>query len=278
VTRIHSTQLDIGKIAESGQCFRLNEISQHQWRLIAFGKILNIKKIGSFDYEFDCDEREQLEIWNSYFDLSTDYLAMMKDIPEEDLFVNEALKFGKGMRILKQDPWEMLISFIVSQRKNISGIKKCIESLCVLFGEEIGDQGVYAFPTATALAEAPEELLCRCSLGYRLPYVRKAAQIVATKAFDIEKASSLSAAELPDSELLSLLTAVPGVGPKVAQCVMLFGFHRLEAFPIDVWIDRVIKKYYNGSFPVDLYPGFAGVIQQYIFYYARKGNLEDVHA
>ncbi|NCB41621.1 MAG: DNA-3-methyladenine glycosylase 2 family protein [Clostridia bacterium] len=276
--RIHSKELDIRKIAESGQCFRLNEISKHHWQLIALAKILNIKEIGPYEYEFDCDEREHLEIWSSYFDLETDYPAMMRDVPKDDAFVNAALEFGKGMRILRQDPWEMLISFIVSQRKNISGIKKCIESLCLCFGEEIEGRGIYAFPTPKALAQAPEEAFCNCSLGYRLSYVRKAAQMVDANVFDLETTASLSSKELSDVELLSRLTAIPGVGPKVAQCVMLFGFHRLEAFPIDVWIDRVIKKYYNGSFPVGLYPGFAGVVQQYIFYYARKGKLEDIHA
>ena len=268
--RIHSTQLDIRKIAESGQCFRLNEISDNQWQLVAFGRILNINELGQFEYEFGCEQNELSEIWHHYFDLGTDYFALMENIPEDDVFVQAAVEFGKGMRILNQDPWEMLISFIISQRKNISSIKKCIESLSLQFGQEIDDSGIYAFPTPEALAEASEEKLRTCSLGYRLSYVCKASQMVASGELDLEKLASLSLFGLSDSELRSHLVSVHGVGPKVAQCVMLFGFHRLDAFPIDVWIDRVINKHYNGHFFVERYAGFAGIIQQYIFYYARK--------
>ena len=271
--RIHSTQLDIRKIAESGQCFRLNEISDCDWQLVAFGHVLNIREIEPYTYEFDCKEAEMAQLWYHYFDWGTDYDDMMKHIPKEDLFVREAVKFGKGMRILRQDPWEMLVSFIISQRKNISGIKKCIESLSLQFGEKIDNREIFSFPTPEALAAAPEDSLCKCSLGYRLPYVRKAAQMVASGELNLKGLAALSPEALPDTELLSCLMSVPGVGPKVAQCVMLFGFHRLDAFPVDVWIDRVIRGNYNGRFPIEEYAGFSGVVQQYIFYYARKGNF-----
>lgn len=270
--QVHLEEFDIRKIAESGQCFRLNEISENQWRLVAFEKILNINELSNSEYEFDCSDAEFTGIWDDYFDLATDYSSFTDHIPEDDLFVKNAVEFAAGIRILNQDPWEMLISFILSQRKNILGIKKCIESLSLQFGEKIKNSEIYAFPKPKALAEASEEDLCNCSLGYRLPYIRKASQMVASGELDLHMLASLSPDVLSDAELLAQLIAVPGVGPKVAQCIMLFGFHRLEAFPVDVWIERILKKYYNGNFPVELYPGYAGVIQQYIFYYARKGG------
>ena len=272
--RFYSTELDIRKIAESGQCFRLNEISRQYWRLVAFEKVLHVRELCPCEYEFDCSEEEFLQLWHRYFDLDTDYFEMMKRIPSEDVFVRDAVEFGRGMRILQQEPWEMLISFIISQRKNILGIKKCIELLSFYFGEKLDNQGSYAFPTPEALSLGSDEHLGNCSLGYRFPYVRKAAQMVYSGELDLKALSSMNSNTLPDPDLLTLLLSVPGVGPKVAQCVMLFGFHRLDAFPVDVWIDRVVKKYYDGAFPMDQYPGFAGVIQQYIFYYAKKNKLE----
>lgn len=269
---VQSAQFDIKKIAESGQCFRLTQIAENHWRLVAFGKILNINVLNDVEYEFHCDEAEFAKVWRDYFDLDTDYSVFVKNVPKGDLYVKAAVDFAEGIRILKQDPWEMLISFIISQRKNIAGIKKCIEALSLQFGEKIENSEIYAFPTSKAIADAPEELLANCSLGYRLQYVYRAAKMVASGELDLDRLALLPQSELSDAALLSQLLSVRGVGPKVAQCVMLFGFHRLGAFPIDVWIEKVIKKHYDNRFPIELYPGFAGVIQQYIFYYARKGD------
>ena len=129
--------------------------------------------------------------------------------------------------------WEMLVTFIISQRKNIPAIRACVEALCVRYGENLGRE--YAFPTPAALSGAGEEGLRTCALGYRAGYVLAAARLVQTGALDLEALASLG-----DGELLEALTAVPGVGVKVASCVSLFGYHRIAAFPRDVWINRVV--------------------------------------
>ena len=269
---IKTSEFDIRKIAESGQVFRLQETAPDVWRILAFGRSLVINESGPSEYQFECTETEFHDIWYDYFDMGSDYSIWREAVPSEDVFLKKAVEFGKGIRILRQDPWEMLITFIISQRKNIPAIRHCVEALCIEFGEEINDSGLRAFPSAEVLAGLNEQDFCNCSLGYRLPYIRGAAKVVASGQLNLKTIASLNPYELPDSELMESLLAVPGVGPKVARCVMLFGFHRLEAFPIDVWIERVIREHYSGNFPVELYAGFAGVIQQYIFYYARRGE------
>jgi N-glycosylase/DNA lyase len=273
--KIKLPELDIRKIADSGQCFRLTEIEPDFWCLIALGKCLMIRELACREYEFDCTKSEFRQIWNDYFDIQSDYSVWRKSVPWNDLFLTRAVEFGDGIRILRQDPWEMLVTFIISQRKNIPAIKRCVEALCRRFGQEIGGTGLYAFPSANVLAGLEESDYCECALGYRLPYIRAAAKIVSDGELDLAALAQMSPEDLPDSALLSLLLQVPGVGAKVAGCVMLFGFHRLGAFPVDVWIEKVIREYYSGNFPLELYSGFAGVIQQYIFYYARKGEKHE---
>ena len=161
----------------------------------------------------------------------------------------------------------MLVSFIISQRKSIPAIRFCVESLCRRYGEAVDCAGerYYLFPTAQRLAALEEQCLLECSLGYRAKYVRAAAQMAASGALNLE-----SAAELADDTLYEALLAVPGVGEKVANCVLLFGFGRLGRFPRDAWINRVVEREYDGAFPLERYPNTAGALQQYIFYFARS--------
>ena len=163
----------------------------------------------------------------------------------------------------------MLVTFIISQRKNIPAIRACVETLCSRYGEPIGT--TYAFPTPAALAEADEEALRACALGYRAGYVLAAAQMADAGTLDLSALVSLE-----DDQLAESLMTVPGVGVKVANCVSLFGYHRIAAFPRDVWMNRVIHEHYRGRFPLYRYKGFAGVMQQYLFYYARyEGKIAE---
>ena len=161
----------------------------------------------------------------------------------------------------------MLVSFIISQRKNIPAIQYCIEALCSRYGESIesGGERFYAFPSAETLAALDESHFLACSLGYRAKYVLAAARMVASGTLDLSGIASCS-----DEALYSVLLAVPGVGEKVANCVMLFGYHRFARFPRDVWINRIEAREYGGAFPTERYPDTAGALQQYIFYYARS--------
>lgn len=260
---VSEKDFDIRKIADSGQCFRMNEIEKDQWLCIALDKVLLVSPVCG-GYSFSCEESEFNAFWKEYFDLSTDYEAFRNAIDENDTYLLNAAEAGKGIRILKQDPWEMLITFIISQRKNIPAIKASVEAICSRFGEDLGF-GIYAFPTPEALAWATEDELRSCSLGYRVPYIMEAARLVASGKLDLYAMASLN-----DDELLAALQTVYGVGPKVANCVSLFGYYRIGAFPIDVWIRRVVDEHYGGSFPLHLYQGFAGILQQYMFYCARK--------
>ncbi len=264
--------LDIRKIADSGQTFRMafdDAISAERgsdvYRCLA-GERLCYAGAGKiwYDARLCHDEAADDAFWKKYFDLDTDYEAMAASIDPDDTYLTRAAEFGRGIRILRQDPWEMLITFIISQRRSIPSIKTCVEALCRRWGREILP-GVYAFPSAEDLAGASMAELSDCSLGYRTEYVYLAAQGVASGSIDLA-----AWAELSDGELMQKLLALRGVGPKVANCVSLFGFYRIGAFPIDVWIDRVLKEYYPNGFPMDRYRGYAGVMQQYMFYAARN--------
>ena len=260
---IESKHLDIAAIADSGQTFRFNRLDEEYFTLHAGDQHIILRQRNADEpAELDCTQGEYDDLWADYFDMQTDYGAFLAAIPQEDTFLTEAGREARGIRILRQDPWEMLISFIISQRKNIPAIKSCIEKLCERFGTE------GAFPTARQLAAVSHEELEACSLGYRTDYVLEAARAAASGELDLHAMRSLS-----DGELLARLLRIRGVGVKVANCVMLFGYHRIAAFPIDIWISRIIKEHYGGAFPLERYEGYAGVIQQYMFYHVRRSGL-----
>lgn len=265
------------KIAESGQIFRFN-VYDDEYSLVAGDKLLFIKEDDD-GYILSCSESEFEEFWIDYFDLRLDYSDFEKNIPADDLFLINAARYSYGIRILNQDKWEMLISFIISQRKSIPAIKSSIEKLAKRYGKKIDmkvpdfiknidkNSEFFAFPTPKALADASLDDLNACSLGYRSPYIEASAKSVYRGDVDLEDLSKLD-----DNELLAALMSLKGVGIKVANCVALFGYHRIAAFPIDVWIKRMIDEHYDGEFPLKLYDGYAGVIQQYIFYYGREST------
>ena len=262
-------EFDIRKIAESGQCFRIkcvepaNGSAPAKWLALAKDRLLEAAA-SEKELRLDCSNEEYEGFWASYFDAQTDYAAIRAMISAEDAFLTEAAACSRGIRILRQDPWEMLITFIISQRKNIPAITSCVEKLCRNFGSRL-ERGLYAFPTTEQLAAAPHEALCGCSLGYREPYIEETARRAAAGEIDLNKMELLG-----DEELLEELMSIKGVGIKVANCVSLFGFHRTAAFPIDVWIRRVIDEVYGGSFDPSVYGSAAGVIQQFMFYYGRS--------
>ncbi len=263
---------DLQKIADSGQCFRFNKCADG-YSAVAEDKYLFIKEQGEGKYEFSCSEDEYENFWKQYFDLDTSYSDIRGLIDEsEDEYLYRASEFGQGIRILRQDPWEMLISFIISQRKNIPAIKASIEKLCALAGDKIGEEddggAIYSFPTPERLARLSIAELGSCSLGYRDKYVHQAAMDVASGAVNLNDWKELS-----DAELMEMLLKLYGVGVKVANCEILFGYHRLDAFPRDVWINRVLDTRYPDGFLFEKYAPYNGVMQQYLFFYSRTGEL-----
>lgn len=264
---------DLQKIADSGQCFRFNKCADG-YSVVALDKYLFVKEIAQGQYEFDCSEEDYQGFWKHYFDLDTDYRALRGLIDKrDDEYLYNASEFGKGIRILNQDPWEMIISFIISQRKNIPAIKASIEKICALCGKKIATdkegQAVFSFPTPKELSKATMEQLSACSLGYRDKYVKQAAMDVASGAVDLK-----AWAQLDDEQLMEKLLSLYGVGVKVANCEILFGYHRLDAFPKDVWINKVLDQKYPSGFMFDKYKPYNGVMQQYLFFYSRSDGLK----
>lgn len=248
--------------AECGQCFRFERISDSEYTLIAKGRSLDIQKTPEGWLFTDITESEFNESFMEYFDLSRDYSAIIESFSGDET-ISRAAVSGAGIRIFRQEPWETLISFIISQNNNIPRIKKIIESLCRLLGEE--HNGVYAFPSPERIAEAGIEGLAPIKSGFRAKYIVDAAEKVLSGEVSLERV-----AEIGYSEALAELKRIKGVGDKVANCVLLFGFGYYEAFPVDVWVKRVIEKYYGDEFDPANLGEYAGIAQQYLFYFERS--------
>ncbi len=281
--------LDLLKIAESGQCFRWKRIDNGggpaACRIIAGGRVLFIMEgEDTVTFELSCTEEEYRDLWKEYLDMDTDYRGIRKlAVDSGDTVLSSASDTGKGIRILKQDPFEMLISFIISQRKSIPAIRSTIEKICSKAGKKLelkegekkwlkdhgilseAGEDIFTFPSAEDIVRLSDDDLAACGTGYRAPYIERAAEGVISGEIDLD-----SMEKLQDEELITELMKIYGVGKKVASCVCLFGFHRLDFFPIDVWIERVLSKYYPKGFPFDAYKPYNGVMQQYLFFNERN--------
>ncbi|MCQ2516693.1 MAG: DNA-3-methyladenine glycosylase 2 family protein [Saccharofermentans sp.] len=268
------------KIADSGQAFRIHTIDRTHTELVAHGKYLQIADLGNNEYAFSCTQEEFETIWHDYFDLSRDYESIVKAAPEDDTFLTKSIEFGYGIRILKQEIFESIISYIISQRRSIPSITTCVDRFSELAGTKIDvpvlempfvqplKEAYYAFPTIEQASKVTAEELDSIGAGYRTAYI-----LSAINDFNTGKLDADALKELNDDELYEVLLEMHGVGIKVANCAMLFGFQRVGRFPIDVWIKRIEDKYYDGHFPSERYPDTAGILQQFMFYYIRKGNI-----
>ncbi len=250
--RIEVKNFDLDQIADSGQCFRW-EGAQGSYRIPAFNRLLSVSQRGNV-LEADCTQAEWNEIWEDYFDLKCDYGAYIASVDPDDAYLSSATAAGAGMRILRQELWEVLVSFIVSQNNNIPRIKSTLKKLCDMFG---------GFPTPQALTSADVGALHQIGLGYRDAYLPAAAKRFI--ADGLESGAPKRSYEEDKKYLMSYL----GIGPKVADCVCLFGLYHKEAFPIDTWVKKILREHYSGGFPLDRYPCSAGVMQQYMFFYER---------
>ena len=266
---------DLDRIADSGQCFRWTKTDMRTYRIIAGEACLYITALGDGLYDLDCTEEAYNRVWRDYFDLRENYRAVRERIDRErDPFLWHAAEQEKGIRILRQDPWEMLITFIISQNKNIPAIRRCGERLAGSCGEKKTDskgEEYYGFPGPGAVAALSEEDLKACNLGYRWKYVHAAAQAVADGDIDLD---ALITAD--EKTTITTLTGLFGVGLKVTNCVSLFGLHHMDAFPIDVWVRRVLEEHYPDGYPYARYAPYNGVCQQYMFawYRHREGRAE----
>ena len=255
--------LDLEQTFECGQCFRWNREEDGSYTGIALGYPANMKLEGDTLTVTGCGSRE---FWEEYLDLGCDYEKMQKLLTEGECeILPEAVKAGSGIRILKQDLWETVVDFIISQNNNIPRIKGCIEKLSETQGEYVGEfrgRKWYSVPSPEKLASLDVTDLAPVRLGYRDKYL-------------IETARQWL--EL-DDEKRKDVGQFTGVGPKVESCIRLFGMHDLKSFPIDVWVKRLMNRFYgfdekdkNGMdrFAEEHFGEYAGLAQQYLFYYIR---------
>lgn len=252
---LENENFSLEQIHESGQCFRWKKQEDGSWLIPAFGRKLTARQKSAHLLEFDCSGREWEEIWAPYFDLDRDYAAIGRTIEAQgDAYLLACFEAGYGIRILRQELWEVMISFMISQNNNIPRIRNSIERIC----DRCASDG--HFP-------APEEIDpdifddASLGLGYRAPYLRD--MVIYARAhsgFPGELAS------MEGEDAMERLMEFKGIGKKVAGCISLFGLGIASAFPIDTHIRKVLDREYGGRFDTGPYEGFAGIIQQYMFY------------
>ena len=260
---------DLYQIFDCGQSFRFVLGENGSFFGIAHGKYIEVFQNDDEVTIIGSDKNDFEKIWKKYFSLDIDYALIRDDIVRirpNDNVLSEAMEYGKGIRLLKQDKWETLCSFIISQNNNIPRIRSLIEALSEKYGEQITFKGktYYSFPDAKTVASVGVDALRELKVGFRAPYIIDAASKVSSGEINLYEIDNL-----PTEELLNKLMTIKGVGLKVASCVSLFEYGRLDSFPIDVWIKRVLEKYYPEGFDHTILGNTAGLVQQYLFYYER---------
>lgn len=263
--------LDIVKTFECGQCFRWNADSSGVYTGVVNGSTARVwTENGSV---FLCSDGDEA-MWRDYFDLDTDYESIRRGFFGYGEYMRTCAEYGAGIRILRQNKWEALCSFIISQCNNIPRIKKIVETLCREFGEGIylDGQSYYTFPSAERIAALEAEDLAPLRCGYRAPYIITAARAVAEGEIDLD---ALSEPATSCAEAVKTLRSLHGIGEKVANCVVLFSLRKLDAFPVDVWMKRALRENFPPDFDPKVLGSHAGIAQQYIFYYARSGGKQN---
>lgn len=273
---IEKSKLDIYKTLNSGQVFRYHIIDDGKYFVLMTGQSYVAVETIEEGYLFDCEHETFDSIWLPYLDLERDYDKVNLRIIRKDKRLKEAIKDHQGIRILKQDPFEMLITFIVSQSKAIPQIKKLVDGLSEEFGNLIGNYNnidIYRFPRPSDLKHLKEADYRKMKFGYRASYLEAGVDMFCNSEEDLSL--------LSDEDLKSRLVSIKGVGDKVASCVMLFGYGRHSSFPIDVWMRRIVMALYFENevkkvsdkklekFGKDMYGNDAGIAQQYLFEYGR---------
>lgn len=260
ITEVSSFNLE--QIFECGQCFRWNKTDCNTYSGVAFGKALTISQNDTTVTLQGCNKNDFENVWYSYFDLGVDYDEIKSSLASLHPVLKEAQQYAPGIRILSQEPWEALCSFIISQNNNIPRIKGIIDRLCRQYGEPIGEN-LYAFPTVERLSRCTVDDLAPLRSGFRAKYIVDAATKVATNEINLHEIK-----KMPVEQAKKELMKIKGVGPKVADCTMLYGMGKKECFPMDVWMKRAMEVLFPNLTPED-FGANAGIAQQYIFHYSR---------
>ncbi len=268
-------------IFECGQCFRWDKEEDGSYTGVANQRVINVKLEEDTLILDNTNMDDYHSIWHNYFDMERDYSKIKDELAKMDEHLKSATEFGYGIRLLKQDTFEMVISFIISARNAIPMIKRSVEFLSKSLGEEIGEyrgKKYYAFPTAKALSACDEQVLIDSKVAFRKDYIREASRIQSLGQMDI-----YGLVNLPTDEARKELMRINGVGPKVSDCILLFGLSKYDVFPVDVWVQRVMHEFYIEKeikdlkkireFGIEKFGDKAGIAQQYLFYYAREKGI-----
>ncbi|NTW70889.1 MAG: 8-oxoguanine DNA glycosylase [Eubacteriaceae bacterium] len=275
---IRTENFDLKQTFECGQCFRWVKSGENRYTGVVEGKVIRVRQDGSI-FTFEGINKQEFDNqWIHYFDLDRDYASLISQISIDPL-LKEAAEFGKGIRLLLQNEWETTVSFIISSNNNIPRIKKIISSLCIQFGDRIESNGetYYTFPAPEKLATADCKDMDEIRCGYRSAYI-------------IDAAGKVSGGEVRLSEIRKMgyeegrneLLKIKGVGPKVADCILLYGAGKYESYPVDVWVKKVTEQLFLKKdstmkeikeFASSKWSDAAGFAQQYLFYYAREKGL-----
>lgn len=260
---------DIVQIFDCGQCFRFNRVDENTYEGVAFDRYIKIEQSNDSIVLYNADAEEFEKIWKDFFDLDTDYGKIINGFCDDEI-LDKAAKYSSGIRILNQDKWETLCSFIISQNNNIPRIKGIIDRMSEKYGNLIwkeGEKSYYSFPDAKTLYQAGEDEIFALKTGFRAKYIYDCAKTVCENPFFLTQTDGMSTYDASKN-----LQLIKGVGEKVAACTLLFGFKRYDAFPVDVWVKRILEKYYPEGATGHLTGEHAGIAQQYLFYYERCMN------
>lgn len=271
------SDFDPKHIFECGQCFRWKDQGDGSYTGVAKGRVINVSREGDTIYLKNTNLEDFNNIWKDYFDLDTDYSKIKNELRNMDEYLEKATEFGWGIRLLRQDPWEMIISFIISSNNRIPMIQKAIKNLSREYGTYIGSyegEDYYDFPTPQQLSKASIEEIRACSTGFRDKYIKSTTEKVIKNNDDVYSYRNLST-----EDCIKELLKFNGIGPKVGDCIALFGMQKYDTFPVDVWVKRVMQEFYvedDMSLPkirkyaIDKFGDLSGFAQQYLFYYARE--------
>ncbi|MEG1004520.1 MAG: DNA glycosylase [Clostridium sp.] len=276
---------DIKQILECGQCFRWEKKSDEDYIIIAYGRVIEVIQDGDKVTILNSNEEDFKSIWFKYFDLERDYKKIKEELSKDEI-LKQSVDFGYGIRILNQEPFELLISFIVSARNSIPSIKKTIKKISERWGNEVCYDGetYYTFPTPSMIKDATEDEIRETGASFRSKYI---VDTVARVNEDLENGEGIfnldRITSLTDDECHIALQEFKGVGAKVSDCIMLFSMSKYSAFPVDVWVKRAMMHFYGAEegslnkiriFARDKFGDLSGFAQQYLFYYARENGIK----
>lgn len=276
---------NIKQILECGQCFRWEKKAELNYIIIAYGRVIEVIQEDDKVTILNSNKEDFNNIWFEYFDLGRDY-SKIKDELSKDEILKKSVDYGYGIRILSQEPFELVISFIISARNSIPSIKKTIKKISERWGKEIEYNGekFYTFPTPEMLKDATEDDIRETGASFRSKYIVDTVFNINKDLDNIDGVYNLKRiASLSDDECHTALQEFKGVGAKVADCIMLFSMKKYSAFPVDVWVKRAMIHFYNAKegslnkiriFARDKFKDLSGFAQQYLFYYARENNIK----